>query len=140
MAALRWDVLAVIAAGGALGSLARHGVAEALPHPRGGFAVSTLLANVSGCLLIGVLMVAITQAAQPHRLLRPFLGIGVLGGFTTFSTYVLDGVESALAGRFGVALLYTAGSVLASLAAVILGMLGARALLRRNVGRRAGGA
>ncbi|PRX51351.1 CrcB protein [Prauserella shujinwangii] len=134
MARARWEVLAVVAAGGALGSLARYGISVALPHPGGGFAVSTLLANVAGCLLIGALMVGITQTARPHRLLRPFLGIGVLGGFTTFSTYVLDTVGSVLAGRPAVAAAYAVGSVLASLAAVVLGMAGARALLRRDPG------
>lgn len=126
----QWDVLLAIAAGGALGSLARYGLAVGLPHPSGGFAVSTLLANVLGCVLIGVLMVVITEVAQPHRLLRPFAGVGFCGGFTTFSTYVVDAMESALQGRPGVALLYAGGSVLASLTAVVAGMVGARLLLR----------
>lgn len=127
----QWDVLLVIAAGGALGSLARYGLAVALPHSRGGFAISTLLANVLGCLLIGVLMVVISQLAQPHRLLRPFLGIGLLGGFTTFSTYVVDAMYSVLEGRPGLAIGYAVGSVLASLFAVAAGMLVTRAVIRR---------
>ncbi|PXY30835.1 fluoride efflux transporter CrcB [Prauserella flavalba] len=131
----RADVLLAIAAGGALGSLARYGLGVALPHPPGGFAVSTLLVNVAGCLLIGMLMVVITQTAQPHRLLRPFVGVGLLGGFTTFSTYVLDAIESVRHGRPGIALLYAAGSVVCSLAAVAVGMLVTRRLLRRT-GRR----
>ena len=44
------------------------------------------MVNTSGCLLIGVLMVLIVEARQGHRLVRPFLGVGVLGGYTTFST------------------------------------------------------
>ncbi|NIJ12649.1 CrcB protein [Saccharomonospora amisosensis] len=134
----QWDVLLVIAAGGALGSLARYGLTVALPHPRGGLALSTLLANVLGCLLIGVLMVVISQLAQPHRLLRPFLGIGLLGGFTTFSTYVVDAMRSVLEGRPGLAIGYAVGSVLASLVAVAAGMLVTRAVIRRA--RQAGGA
>lgn len=133
-----WDVLLVIAVGGALGSLARYGLAVALPHPPGDLALSTLLANVLGCLLIGVLMVVISQLAQPHRLLRPFLGIGVLGGFTTFSTYVVDAMYSVLQGRPGLAIGYAVGSVLASLFAVAAGMLVTRAVIRRA--GQAGGA
>ncbi|WP_216205504.1 fluoride efflux transporter FluC [Amycolatopsis aidingensis] len=132
----RWDILLAIAAGGALGSLARYGLAVVFPHPRGAFATSTLLANLAGCLLIGCLMVTITDLAQPHRLLRPFLGIGLLGGFTTFSTYVLDSADSVLAGRPGLALLYAAVSVLGSLGLVVTGMLGTRALLRLVTARR----
>ncbi|GAB3478558.1 fluoride efflux transporter FluC [Amycolatopsis cihanbeyliensis] len=124
----RWDVLLAIAAGGALGSLARYGLTVAFPHPRGGFATSTLLANLIGCLLVGGLMVTVTDLAQPHRLLRPFLGIGLLGGFTTFSTYVLDATDSALTGHPGLALLYAVVSVLGSLALVVTGMSGTRAL------------
>ncbi|MEU6645485.1 CrcB family protein [Saccharomonospora sp. NPDC046836] len=131
-----WDVLLVIAAGGALGSLARYGMGVALPHPPGGFAVSTLLTNVLGCLLIGVLMVVITETAQPHRLLRPFLGIGLLGGFTTFSTYVLDTVDAAQHDRPWTALGYAVGSVFASLAAVLVGMLTTRRLLHRRPTRQ----
>src|SRR4051794_22770193 len=82
-----WPVLGAISAGGACGALARYAVAEAWPHAAGGFPVSTLLVNVSGCLLIGVLMVVVTEVAPERRLLRPFAGVGVLGGYTTFSTY-----------------------------------------------------
>jgi CrcB protein len=97
--ATRWDVLLAIGAGGALGSLARYGLSEAIPHPRGGFAVATLITNVVGCLLIGVLMGVLTTMARPHRLLRPFLGVGILGGFTTFSTYVIDTLDQLTTGR-----------------------------------------
>ncbi|GAA2626257.1 fluoride efflux transporter FluC [Paractinoplanes durhamensis] len=83
-------VLAAISAGGVLGALARYGVAAAWPHPAGGFPWSTLLINVSGCFLIGVLMVIVTRVTPQQRLLRPFAGVGVLGGYTTFSTYIVD--------------------------------------------------
>ncbi|MEU3270864.1 CrcB family protein [Saccharomonospora sp. NPDC006951] len=123
------DVLLVVALGGGLGSLARYGLAEAMPHPEGGFAASTLLTNIGGCLLIGALMVIITDSARPHRLLRPFLGIGILGGFTTFSTYVVDAIESVLAGNAGIAIAYAVASVVASLVAVVAGMLLTRTVM-----------
>ncbi|WP_433323326.1 FluC/FEX family fluoride channel [Spirillospora sp. CA-294931] len=80
----RAAVLAAVSAGGALGALARHAVSVAVPSPW-----TTMLVNASGCLLIGVLM-AVVESGRAHRLARPFLGVGVLGGFTTFSAYVVD--------------------------------------------------
>jgi CrcB protein len=102
----RGQVLAVIAVGGALGSLARWGLGEALAHDRGTFATSTLVANASGALALGVLMVLVLEVWPPTRLVRPFLGVGVLGGYTTFSTYMLDTEEMLRAGHAGVAAAY----------------------------------
>ncbi|TDB97021.1 CrcB family protein, partial [Nonomuraea longispora] len=90
-----WQVPAAIAAGGALGALARHGLQSAMPGGPADFPWATFWVNVSGCLLIGVLMVMITEVRRAHRLVRPFLGVGVLGGYTTFSTYA-DGVRQAV--------------------------------------------
>ncbi|GAA3244513.1 hypothetical protein GCM10020256_70280 [Streptomyces thermocoprophilus] len=55
-----------------------------------GFPWQTFWTNVTGCAVIGVLMVVVTEVVTAHRLVRPFLGTGVLGGFTTFSTYAVD--------------------------------------------------
>lgn len=74
--------------GGAIGACARYALTLALPFD--GFPWATLTANVSGCALMGALMVAITELWVGHRLLRPFLGTGVLGGYTTFSTFAGD--------------------------------------------------
>ena len=73
-----WSTLAAISAGGVIGALARFGLATAFPHPAGSFAWTTFWINVSGCLLIGVLMVLVTDVWPGHRLQRPFLGTGVL--------------------------------------------------------------
>ncbi|MFE6647305.1 fluoride efflux transporter FluC, partial [Nocardioides sp. NPDC057772] len=96
------DLLAPIAAGGALGSLARWGLATALPHSDAAWPWATFLTNISGCLLLGVLMAFVLGPWSRTRYLRPFLGVGVLGGYTTFSTYevetyVLGGPAPALA-------------------------------------------
>lgn len=69
-----WAVLAAISAGGALGAAARYGLSVAWPHRPGTFPWATFVTNVSGCLLIGVLMVLVTQVWAAHRLLRPFSG------------------------------------------------------------------
>jgi CrcB protein len=127
------DVLAAIAAGGALGSVARYALARALPHPDpGSFAWATFLANVSGCLLIGVLMWLILEVWGASRYVRPFLGIGVLGGYTTFSTYAVEAQGMARAGMWGTAGLYVVTSVLLGLVAVRVGYALGRQLSRRR--------
>ncbi|MQA27605.1 MAG: chromosome condensation protein CrcB [Micromonosporaceae bacterium] len=125
------QVLAVIAAGGGLGATARHGMTLAWPTAAGGFPWATFAANALGCALIGVLMVLITEVWAGHRLLRPFLGIGVLGGFTTFSTYAVAVRDLAAAGRPALAGAYLAGTVVAALVATWLGAVAARTLTRR---------
>lgn len=119
-------VLAAIAAGGAIGALARYGLATAWPHLPGDFPWATFVTNVSGCFLIGVLMVLITEVFTPHHLVRPFLGVGVLGGYTTFSTYAGDVEQLVAGGSPRVGLVYLAGTLLTALAAVSA----ARALTR----------
>ncbi|GLY42162.1 putative fluoride ion transporter CrcB [Amycolatopsis sp. NBRC 101858] len=126
--ATRWDVLLAIGIGGALGSLARYGLSVAIPHGRGEFAVATMVTNVLGCLLIGVLMAILTTTARPHHLLRPFLGVGILGGFTTFSTFVTDTLDAATTGRILGSLAYLLGSVALCLAAVTAGLTATRAI------------
>ncbi|MFG2040497.1 fluoride efflux transporter FluC [Dactylosporangium sp. NPDC048998] len=133
-------VLAAISAGGVCGTLARYGLSTAWPHPRGEFPWTTLLINVSGCLLIGVLMVIVTQVAPDRRLLRPFVGVGVLGGYTTFSTYVVDIHQTASAGAPWVALAYLAVTVVGALLAVWAGAAATGAVVSRwagQVGERA---
>ncbi|WP_188990230.1 fluoride efflux transporter FluC [Saccharopolyspora thermophila] len=120
-----WDVLAVVAVGGAIGSLLRYGAALAWPGPW-----STLLVNVVGCLAVGALMHVITELVTTHRLVRPFVGVGVLGGFTTFSTYVADAVHLVFDHRPALALAYLVGTVVACLAAVVAGMVAARVASR----------
>ncbi|MFC6084588.1 FluC/FEX family fluoride channel [Sphaerisporangium aureirubrum] len=113
-----------------MGSLARYGLGVAFPPAPGGFPWATFAINVSGCLLIGVLMVVITEATRPHRLVRPFLGVGVLGGFTTISGYVLDIGRTLAAGAPVTALTYLAGTAAAALAAVYAGVALTRAAVR----------
>jgi fluoride exporter len=125
-------LLGAIAAGGVLGSEARYALGRALPHGAGSWPLATFLINVSGCLLIGVLMVVLTEVVRPHRLARPFLGVGVLGGWTTFSTAMVDVVALARAGRPLPAAAYLLGTALAALLAVVLGSSVTRALTRRS--------
>jgi CrcB protein len=85
-----WDVVLAVGVGGVAGAEARYLLSEAVPHSAGQFPWSTLIINVSGSLLLGVLMVLVLELTSAHRLLRPLLGAGVLGGYTTFSTFAVD--------------------------------------------------
>ena len=125
-------VLAAISVGGAVGSLARYGLGVAFPPGRTGFPWATFGINVVGSLLIGVLMVLVVEVWEAHPLIRPFLGVGILGGFTTFSTYVVDVQRLVNAGAAGTALAYLVATLVAALAAVYVGLT----LTRIAVGRR----
>lgn len=122
--------LAVIAAGGVAGSLLRYGLGVLFPSAPG-FPWTTLFINVTGCLLIGVLMVAVTEIWTAPSWVRPLLGIGVLGGYTTFSTYVAD-IGLLVAGDASrAALVYLVVTPLLALAAVWAGTAATRAAARR---------
>lgn len=121
------QVLGVVALGGGIGALARYGLAQVMPVHPGQFPWATFLTNVSGCFLIGVLMVLVERA---HRLVRPFFGVGVLGGFTTFSTYAVEFQNLLRSGQVGLAFAYLAGTLLSALVAVLIGVMATRALVR----------
>jgi CrcB protein len=117
-------LLLVVAVGGGIGSLARYGIDVALPYGRTDLPVATLLINVVGCLLLGLLV-----AGWPHaRWMRPFLGTGVLGGFTTFSAFALE-TDRLLDRAPAVAVAYVALSM-------VLGLAAAAGGLRLAAGRR----
>ncbi len=130
-----WDIGLSIAAGGALGALGRYGLSLALPTQADGFPWATFTANVSGCLLIGVLMVILTDVSR-HRLARPFLGVGVLGGFTTFSTYTVESQQLIVGGAPSLGFAYLFGTLTTALAAVQVATMITRAIAG---GRRGGG-
>lgn len=132
-------LLAAIAAGGILGAEARYGLSLALPHSERQFPWSTLLINLTGCLLIGMLMTVLLSMPSPHRLLRPFLGVGVLGGYTTYSGFAVETQRLLLHHRPLVALAYVASTVLACAGAVwVASALTTPVLARR--GERVGAA
>ncbi|WP_308169732.1 fluoride efflux transporter FluC [Acrocarpospora catenulata] len=127
-----WSTLAMVALGGMAGALARYGLGLAFPHPPAGFPWVTLAVNLSGCLLIGVLMTAITEVWSVPGWVRPLLGVGVLGGFTTFSTYVVDIGQMVIGGQARAALAYLAATPILALAAVWAGSAATRALSGRR--------
>ncbi|MEU5011165.1 fluoride efflux transporter CrcB [Streptomyces sp. NPDC021749] len=111
-------VVAVVALGGGVGASARYGAALLWPTAPGAFPWTTLVVNAVGCAVIGIFMVVITDVWAAHRLVRPFFGTGVLGGFTTFSTYAVDIQQLLARGKPGAGLAYLALTLAAALAAV----------------------
>lgn len=109
-----------VAAGGALGSLGRWGVGMLLPASLG-FPWATAVVNISGAVAMGLLTAWVLSRHEPYHLVRPFLGTGLLGGWTTFSALAVD-LQGLLAdGRGGRALAYLALTLVGGL----LGLVGA---------------
>lgn len=113
-----------VALGGAIGASARHGLGLAMLRLFGpGFPVGTFVANIFGGLLMGILMGWLLKAAPENsNSIRLFAGVGILGGFTTFSAFSLDAMRMLEAKAFWQFLGYVSGSVILSIAAVALGL------------------
>ena len=132
---ITWEssaVVGVVALGGALGSLLRYQAGVIWPNPPGTFPTTILLVNLVGCLVIGVFLTLITERWTTHRLVRPFFATGVLGGFTTFSTYSLDIVTLVRLGHPVQAVTYLFITAIGAMLAVGLGMLATRRLIVRR--------
>lgn len=122
-----------IAAGSALGGLARYGLTEAVTRAvGGGFPLGTLLVNVLGSAAIGMSAAAIAHGTPVpwSPMVRHAVVTGVLGGFTTFSAFSMQTVALVQQGQVGTALANVGLSVLASLGACWAGYAGFAALTR----------
>ncbi|SFP65589.1 CrcB protein [Geodermatophilus dictyosporus] len=108
------------ALGGALGALARWGVAEVLPRDDG-WPWATLLVNLSGCLLMGVLLGVLAGRETEPAWARPLLGVGVLGGYTTYSAFAVEVADLTDAGTAARAAGYVLVSVVGGVLAVAAG-------------------
>lgn len=128
--AVRFRDLALVALGGAAGSLLRYAVGTAVPHPAGGWPWATLAVNVVASLLLGL---AAGWAHWRHAAhwVRPLLMTGVLGGFSTYSAFAVDTVVLADTGHAGLAVAYVALTVVGCVGAVAVGTAVARRLWRR---------
>ena len=113
---------AAIFAGGALGALARVGLGEAFPQAAGTWPWTTFAVNLLGALVLGWVVTRL----PPGSWRRPFLGIGVCGALTTFSTLQLELLRMLDGDRWGLALAYAAASLAGGLAAVRLGAVAGR--------------
>ena len=118
--------LALIALGGAAGALLRYGVSEWVTAPRGGFPLATLLANISGAFLLGLASLLLVRL-EVSTALRLGLTVGVLGAYTTFSTFSVETLDLLNDGEWRTAALYVLASVAGALAAAWAGQSLARA-------------
>jgi CrcB protein len=119
--------LAVLA-GGALGSLARAGTAEAFPTRSGEWPWATFAVNLAGALILGWLTTRLTEMVAPTRYVRFLLGTGFCGALTTFSTFQVETLRLAKDGHADMAAAYA----VASLAAGMLVVVGATVAARRR--------
>ena len=120
------------ALGGAVGALAHWAAATALTSSPGGWPWATLLVNLTGCLLLGLLIAVVAVRLPEARWPRPFLAVGVLGGFTTFSAFAVEVVEQVDAGAALLAAAYVLASVVGGIGAVALGARAGQALTERT--------
>lgn len=115
--------------GGAIGAGARHLVGRATLALWGpGFPVGTLAVNILGGFAMGLLMGWLAARASGDEALRYLLGVGFLGGFTTFSAFSLEALLMIERGDYGIALTYIAASVLLSIGALFAGLQITRAM------------
>lgn len=121
--------LFLVMAGGAVGAGARHLVGRATLALFGpGFPVGTLAVNILGGFAMGLLVGWLATRASGDEALRYLLGVGVLGGFTTFSAFSLDTVLMIERGAIGTAILYVLASVALSIGALMAGLALSRAV------------
>ncbi len=118
----------LVALGGAIGSAARYLMGAFIANRFGpDFPWGTFAVNVSGSFLIGVILSFVGGGMLPAWA-RPFLAVGIMGGYTTFSTYNYETLQLIQGGEFGAAAFNTLGQVVAGLAGVYLGVVVARTL------------
>jgi CrcB protein len=118
------QTLVQVALGGAMGASLRYLTNVGTRRAFGDFPWGTIVVNVVGSFLMGVLVVVLAQKFGNR--FAPFLMTGLLGGFTTFSAFSLDALSLFERGQTGAALGYVLGSVLLSLAAIVGGLALAR--------------
>jgi CrcB protein len=118
----------LVMTGGAIGAGLRFGLSQAVPYTGQGWPWPTFAANVLGGLAMGVLAAWILRGDNSAEPLRLFVGIGVLGGFTTFSAFSLEMAQMIERGQTGLAAGYALASVLLALGALFAGMTAAKAI------------
>jgi len=124
----RPDVLAAIAAGGALGAPARYGVAQVVHVAPDTFPWPTFWTNVSGSFALGLVLVFVLERFPPTRYVRPFIATGFLGAYTTYSTFAVETDVLAKDGHVAIAVTYAIASLAAGFTAVWVGIVVARTI------------
>ena len=114
-------VLAV-GVGGGIGALARYYIAGWIQAASSSFPLGIFVVNISGGLLMGMIVEASALKLNLSPELRTFLTVGILGGYTTFSTFSLDSVLLLQKGEYAQAAVYMVGSVVLSIMALLAGL------------------
>jgi fluoride exporter len=123
-----FNTIGLVALGGAIGALLRYGVASAIFRIIGpGFPLGILTVNVTGSFLMGIAAIALLERGHGATLV-PFVMVGILGGFTTFSAFSLDAIALFEKGKLAMAAVYVFGSVGLSIMALFLGLFIARSI------------
>lgn len=125
----------VVGVGGAAGAVTRWAVGQAAPWHPPDWPIATLVVNLVGCVLIGLLLTVWLEGPSPPWWARPFAAVGFVGGFTTFSAFAVEAVLLLDAGAPGTALGYVLVSVVVGVLLVRASGLLARRLLARRGGR-----
>ena len=127
---MNWLMVGAVAGGGAIGSVARYLTTSLLGRSLGtAFPWGTLTVNIVGSFLMGVVVELIALKLSASHELRAFLAVGILGGFTTFSSFSLDAAFLFERGEFGPAMLYVLSSVLGGLFALFAALYLVRQVL-----------
>lgn len=132
---LSWRFLALVAAGGAIGTMIREALTLLVP-PWGAFPAATFLINVAGAFLLGALLESLVRRGPDEglrRSIRLFVGTGVLGGFTTYSSLAADTALRLSASQAEVGLLYAGATLFVGAVATWGGMAAASAVHRARV-------
>ena len=124
-----WQQILIVGVGGAIGAVARFGVHSYTQRSLEAFPFGTLIVNVVGCLILGALMLLVEERPDFSPTVRLFLGVGLLGSFTTFSTFGVETIDLLREKEHLLALLSVAGNLGVGLAAVLLGRGLARAIV-----------
>jgi CrcB protein len=121
------DVLAAVGVGGFVGAVGRYELGLSWPTPPGHFPWATFTINISGAFLLGFVLTLLLERVTPTRYLRPFFCVGVLGAWTTMSTFAVEGDVLIKDGYAPTALLYVLATVVVGVAVASGGVALARA-------------
>jgi CrcB protein len=129
-----WAIAVLVGLGGFAGTLARYGLGMASQHLSVGWPLGTLVSNVLGCFVIGIVTGLSARNGTISPEVRLVLATGFCGGFTTLSALMDETAAMLRASEYGHATLYIAGSLVVSMSACILGLMAARALTQSGGG------
>lgn len=132
------DTLAAIALGGAVGTTLRAVLGQLVPTSTGHFPATTMVINIVGSLVLGTVMVIFTELTPNAHRLRLFVTTGILGGFTTFSTFTVDIAQLSRRGHVGTAAVYLTATIVGGVVAAFCGLRIGHQLVEARLTARGG--